>query len=299
MEITLITLFKLGQLEEGDFVTSNGIPVGKKRKKVEKPSGLVNGSAEENGGEKDHTREAKQKRKKRKHDGEIKKEQDKQDKDCAKEKKEEKKTRKNTDNVLNVGSCLGEEVTCKDDKVESKKKKKKKSLVGVSNRDTISEDSNSDHNDDCKKLTITNKSEEHESSKSLVYDSSQSETSENGDTRLSPEIEDQTPNRTDNRKVLHRVASSSSEPFAKFQKNSTPPAFVRKCLAKTPSTEPQQSKTSKLKVGDSFLFDMIDIINDSPQRLQSSWSASRIAVVPVARSNFLSMQSICLVLPGN
>ena len=324
MEITFITLFKLiGQLEEGDFVTSNGIPVGKKRKKAEEPSGLVNGSAEENSGEKDHTREAKQKRKKRKHDGEIKKEQDKQDKDCVKEKKEEKKKRKNTDNVLNVGSCLGEG-TCKDDKVGSKKKKKKKkSLVDISNRDAISEDSNSDHINDCKMLTITNgsnKSEDQESSKSLVNDSSQVETSavnghtkltttngsnkgeeheSHGDTRISPEIEDQTPSRTDNRKVLHKAASSSSEPFAKFQKNSTPPAFVRKCLAKTPSTEPQKSKTSKLKVGDSFLFDMIDIINDSPQRLQSSWSASRIAVVPVARSNFLSMQSICLVLPGN
>ena len=286
VEITFITLFKLiGQLEEGDVVTSNGIPVGKKRKKAEEPSGLVNGSAEENGGDKDHTREAKQKRKKRKHDGEIKKEQDKQDKDCVKEKKEEKKKRKNTDNVLNVGSCLGEEVTCKDDKVGSKKKKKKKkSLVDISNRDAISEDSNSDHNNDCKMLTITNgssKSEDQESSKSLVNDSSQVETSavnghtkltttnvsnngeeheSHGDTRISPEIEDQTPSRTDNRKVLHKAASSSSEPFAKFQKNSTPPAFVRKCLAKTPSTEPQQSKTIKLKVGDIFLFDMIDIM---------------------------------------
>ena len=288
-------------MQEGE--TSNGMPAGKKRKKAEKSSCLVNGSAEENCSEKDHTREAKQKRRKRKHDGEIEKEQEKQDKDCIKEEKEKekKRKRKNTDNVLNVGSCLGEKVTCKDDKVESKKKKKKKSLVDISNRDAISEDSNSDHNNDCKILTITNgsnKSEEQESSKSLVNDSSQSETStvnwdtkltitsgsnkgeehdSHVDTRFSPEIEDQTPSRTNNRRVLHNAASSSSEPFAKFQKNSTPPAFVRKRLAKTPSTEPQQSKTSKLKVGDSFLFDMIDIINDSPQRLQSSWSASRIA----------------------
>ena len=246
--------------------TSNGIPVEKNTKKAEKSSGLVNGSTEENGGEKDHTREAKQKRKKRKHDGEIKKEQGKQDKDCIKEKKEEKRKRKNyTEDVLNVGSCLGEEVTCKEDKVESKKKKKKKSLVDISNTAIISEDSNSDHNDECKKLTITNgsnKSEEHESRKSLVNGSSQSEMSSvnGGDTRLSPEKEDRTSFRTPIRKVLHKAASSSSEPFAKFQKNSTPPAFVRKCLAKTPSTEPQQSKSSKLKVGDSFLFDVMDII---------------------------------------
>lgn len=148
---------------------------------------------------------------------------------------------------------MGEEFTCKEDKVESKKKKKKKkkSLVDISNRAVNSEDSNSDHNNDCKKLTITNgssKSEEHESSKSLVNGSSQSETSAvNGDTRLCPQMEDQTPFRTPNRKALHKAASSSSEPFAKFQKNSTPPAFVRKCSAKTPSTEPQQSKTSKFK----------------------------------------------------
>ena len=251
-------------MQEGE--TSNGIPVGKKRKKAEKSSCLVNGSTEENCGEKDHTRKVKQKRKKRKHDGETEKEQEKQDKDCIKGKKEERRKRRNTEDVLNAGSCLGEEFTCKEDKVESKKKKKKKkkSLVDISNRAVNSEDSNSDHNNDCKKLTITNgssKSEEHESSKSLVNGSSQSETSAvNGDTRLCPQMEDQTPFRTPNRKALHKAASSSSEPFAKFQKNSTPPAFVRKCLAKTPSTEPQQSKTSKFKVGDSFLFDMIDII---------------------------------------
>ena len=249
-------------MQEGE--TSNGIPVEKKTKKAEKSSGLVNGSTEENCGEKDHTREAKQKRKKRKHDGEIKKEQEKQDKDCIKEKKEKRK-RNNTEVVLNVGSCLGEEATCKEDEVESKKKKKKKSLVNISNTAIISEDSKSDHNDECKKLTITNgsnKSEEHESSKSLVNGSNQNEMSSvnGGDTRLSPKKEDRTPFRTPNRKVLHKAASSSSEPFAKFQKNSTPPAFVRKCLAKTPSTEPQQSKSSKLKVGDSFLFDMMDTI---------------------------------------
>lgn len=251
-------------MQEGE--TSNGIPVGKKRKKAEKSSCLVNGSTEENCGEKDHTRKVKQKRKKRKHDGETEKEQEKQEKDCIKGKKEERRKRRNTEDVLNAGSCLGEEVTCKEDKVESKKKKKKKkkSLLDISNRAVNSEDSNSDHNNDCKKLTITNgssKSEEHESSKSLVNGPSQSETSAvNGDTRLCPQMEDQTPFRTPNRKALHKAASSSSEPFAKFQKNSTPPAFVRKCSAKTPSTEPQQSKTSKFKVGDSFLFDMIEII---------------------------------------
>lgn len=250
-----MTLFLLGQLEEVDPVqegeTSNGIPVGKKRKKAEKSSRLVNGSTEENCDEKDHTREAKQKSKKSKHDNEIEKEQEKQDKDCIEEKKEKKRKRKNTEHVLNAGSCLGEEVTCKEDKVESKKKKKKKSLVDFSNRAVISEDSNSDHNNDCKKLTITNgsnKNEEHQSSKSLVNGLSHRETSAvNGDSRLSLEIEDQTPSRTANRKVLHKAASSSSEPFAKFQKNSTPPAFVRRCLAKTPRTEPQQSRTENFR----------------------------------------------------
>lgn len=249
-------------MQEGE--TSDGIPVGKKRETTEKSSDLVNGSTEENCSEKGHTREAKQKRKRRKHDGEIEKEEEKQGKDCIKEKKEGKRKRKNSEDNLYVGSCLGERVTFEEDKSESKKKKKKmkKSLVDTSNGTVISENSNSDHKRDCKKLTNgSNKSEEHESSESFVNGSSESEASAvNGDTRLSLEIEDQTSSRTVDRKVFRKAASSSSEPFAKFQKNSTPPAFVRKCLAKTSSTEPQKSKTSKLKVGDSFLFDMIDII---------------------------------------
>jgi len=243
-----------GQLEEGDPVqegeTSDGIPLGKKRETTEKSSDLVNGSTEENCSEKGHTREAKQKRKRRKH-GEIEKEEEKQGKDCIKEKKEEKRKRKNSEDDLNVGSHLGERITFEEDKGESKKKKKKmkKSLVDTSNGTVISKNSNSDHKRDCKKLTNgSDKSEEHESSKSLVNGSSESEASAvNGDTRLSPEIEDQTSSRTVDRKVFRKAASSSCEPFAKFQKNSTPPAFVRKCLAKTPSTEPQKSKTSKLK----------------------------------------------------
>lgn len=224
---------------------------------------LVNGTTEENSSEKDHTRERKQKRKKKKHDGEIEKEEEKQGKDCIKGKKEKRK-RKNSEENLNVASCLGEGITCEEDKVESKKKKKKKSLVDTSNRTIISENSNSDHKNDLKKLAITNgsnKSEENESRESLINGLSENEASAvNGDARFSPEIDDQTLSRTVDRKVLHEAASSGSEPFAKFQKNSTPPAFVRKCLAKTPSTEPQKSKTSKLKVGDSFLFNIIYIL---------------------------------------
>ena len=247
-------------MQEGEI--SNGIPVGKRRKTAEKCLDLVTGSTEENCGEKDHIREAKHKRKMKKHDQEIEKEREELDKDCIKEKKEEKRKRKNSEDDVNVGSHLGEGITFEEDKSESKKKKKKmkKSLVNTSNVAVIDENLSSDHNNDCKKLTImngNNKSEEHESSKPLVNGSSQSKASAvNGDTRLSPEIEDQTPSRTADRNALCKAASSSGEPFAKFQKNSTPPAFVRKCLAKTPSTEPPKSKTSKLKVGGGFLFNI-------------------------------------------
>ena len=239
-------------MQQGE--TSNGISVGKKRKAADESSDLVNGTTEENSSEIDHARERKLKRTKKKHDVEIEKEEKQ---DCFKEKKEEKKRKKNNEENLDVGSCLGEGITFEEDKSESKKKKKKmkKYLVDTSNR---TESSNSDHNNDCKTLTITNgnnKSEEHEPRKSILNGSSDSEAAVvNGDTRLSPGIDDHTSSRTVDRKVLRKAASSSSEPFAKFQKHSTPPAFVRKCLAKTPSTEPQKSKTSKLKVGDCFLF---------------------------------------------
>lgn len=66
---------------------------------------------------------------------------------------------------------MGEEVICKEDKVEFKKKKKKKCLINISNRVVISEDLNSDYNKDCKKLIIingSNKREEYEFSKLFV-----------------------------------------------------------------------------------------------------------------------------------
>jgi len=236
--------------------TSNGISVGKKRKPTDKSSDLVNGTTEENSSEKDHTRERKEKRAKKKHDGEIEKEKE-QGKDCMKEKKEKKRKRKHNEQNLDVGSCLSEGITFEEDNSESNRKKKKK-MKKSSNR---AETENSNSGD--KKLTVTNgnnKSEKHESSKPFLNGSNQSEASaSNGDTRLLPEISDQTPSGTVDRKVLCKAASSSSEPFAKFQKNSTPPAFVRKCLAKTPITEPKKSKTSKLKVGDCFPFKIIII----------------------------------------
>ena len=238
-------------MQQGE--TSNGIPVGKKRKPADKSSDLVNGTTEENISEKDHTRERKEKRAKKKHDGEIEKEEE-QGKDCMKEKKEKKRKRKYKEENLDFGSSLIEGITFEEDNSESNKKKKKK-MKKSSNR---AETENFNSGD--KKLTVTNgnnKSEEHESSKSLLNGSRQSEAyASNGDTRLSPEISDQTPSTPVDRKVLCKAASSSSEPFAKFQKNSTPPAFVRKCSAKTPRTEPKKSKTSKLKVGDCFPFNI-------------------------------------------
>ncbi|KAL9965525.1 hypothetical protein ACROYT_G029334 [Oculina patagonica] len=233
-----------GEHEEGVPVQqdeiANGIPVGTKRKAASESSNILNSLTEDNSGEKNHTREGKQKRKKKKH-GE----------DCNEEKKEAKKKRKHCQENLNVESCLDEGVTSEEGKVESKRKKKRKSLVDNGDRTAICKHSNNGNKNDFEEVVIANgnnKSEEHTSNESLVNGSSENDSSAvNGDTRHSPESHDQALSGTVEKMVLRKAARFNGEPFAKFQKNSTPPAFVRKCLAKTPSTEPRKTKTSSKK----------------------------------------------------
>ena len=49
-------------------------------------------------------------------------------------------------------------------------------------------------------------------------------------------------------KVSGKKKSETMEPFAKFQKNFTPSAFVRKSHKKTPKTDPRHNRKHKLKV---------------------------------------------------
>ena len=234
--------------------TANGIPVGAKRKAVMDSSDIINGSTEHNSGEKNHTREGKQKRKKKKQDEKIENEKEKHGKECTEEKKGAKKKRKRSEDNLNVGSCFDAGVTPEEGNVESKKKKKKKSQFD--NRTTVS-NANSDHKNDFEEAALANansKSVEKASNEPLGNGSSENDASAvNGDARLSPEKNDHASPSTVEKKVLRKAASFNSEPFAKFQKNSTPPAFVRKCLSKTPNTEPRKSKTSRNKVCDTLL----------------------------------------------
>ena len=241
----------------------NGIPVGTKRKASIESSEIINGSTEENSGETDHIREEKQKRKKKKHNEKIEKENDKHGEDCIEEKKEAKKKRKHTEENLILASSLEKGGTPEEGKVESKKKKKRKSLLDNSNITTDSKNANGGNKNGVEEMVITNgynKTEERESNKPLVNGCSENESSVlKGDTRLPLNKNDEASSRTVEKKVLRKAASFNSEPFAKFQKNATPPAFVRKCLAKTPNTEPKKTKTSSMKVSDTLFFFSVTI----------------------------------------
>ena len=239
----------------------NGTPVGSKRKAACEPSDVTNGATEDDNEGKNHAKEGKRKRKRKKQsDEKIEKEEEKHSEEFTEEKEKPKGKRKNSEeNLGNTVSCLGEGVTPEEGtKVElKKKKKKKKSLVDDSDRTTTSKKSNSDHKHGLEESGITNgdnSSEEQQSNEPLVNGSSENDASAvNGDLNISPENNDQALSSRVTRKALRSATGPNSEAFAKFQKNSTPPAFVRKCLAKTPSTEPRKSKTNRVKVGDTFL----------------------------------------------
>ncbi|KAJ7333102.1 Ribosomal RNA processing protein 1 B [Desmophyllum pertusum] len=248
-----------GEHEEGHPVQHNeilnGIPVvGLKRKAACEPSDVTNGVTEDNYEGKNHAKEGKRKRKKKKHsDEKIEKEEEKHTEEFTEEKEKPKgKRKKSEENLGNTVSCLGEGVTPEEGKVElKKKKKKKKSPVDDNDRTTTSKKSNSDHKHGLEESGITNgdnSSEEQQSNEPLVNGSSENDSSAvNGDLNISPENNDQALSSRVTRKALRRATGPNSEAFAKFQKNSTPPAFVRKCLAKTPSTEPRKSKTNRVK----------------------------------------------------
>ena len=240
----------------------NGNPVVSKRKAEEQECLDATNTNEDNNRENSHTKEGKQKRKKNKHTNKIsEKEQDKPEDEVVneEEKKDGKRKRKSSEGNVHVGhveSSLGKGVTSSaETRSEPKKKKKKKSLVDNHNRTTITESVDTVHKNGVEESVTTNRDDEdvhgEQKSDKGIIDSLISEgdsSALNGDLRLSTENDDQTLTSTVESKVLRKAAYHNGEPFAKFQKNSTPPAFVRRCLAKTSSTEPRKSKTSNKKV---------------------------------------------------
>ena len=191
------------------------------------------------------SREKETKRRKKHVKGEVEQENDAIRNNVAEEeRKKKKRKRKIKEQNLNMSSneqAVVEEV--KD--VEPTKKKKKKSQNNEGNKEKRLGGDNSN----VEQLDIVNghgnKKVKLQESTSLANDIA----TINGDTTCSPEISDHQKSSNVEKKVLKKATSPNEEPFAKFQKNFTPPAFFRKSLRKTPRTEPQKSKTSYEKVG--------------------------------------------------
>lgn len=190
------------------------------------------------------SREKETKRRKKHVEGEVEQENEAIRNNVAEEeRKKKKRKRKIKEQNLNMSSneqAVVEEV--KD--VEPTKKKKKKSQNNEGNKEKRLGGDNSN----VEQLVIVNghgdKKVKLQESTSLANDTA----TVNGDTTCSPEISDPQKSNNVEKKVLKKATSPDGEPFAKFQKNFTPPAFVRKSLRKTPKTEPQKSKTSQEKV---------------------------------------------------
>lgn len=190
------------------------------------------------------SREKETKRRKKHVEGEVEQENEAIRNNVAEEeRKKKKRKRKIKEQNLNMSSheqAVVEEV--KD--VEPTKKKKKKSQNNEGNKEKRLGDDKSN----VEQLDIVNghgdKKVKPQESTSLANDIA----TINGDTTCSPEISDHQKSSNLEKKVLKKATSPNEEPFAKFQKNFTPPAFFRKSLRKTPRTEPQKSKTSQEKV---------------------------------------------------
>ena len=190
------------------------------------------------------SREKETKRRKKHVEGEVEQENDAIRNNVAEEERKKKKgKRKIKEQNLNMSSneqAVVEEV--KD--VEPTKKKKKKSQNNEGNKEKRLGDDKSN----VEQLDIVNghgdKKVKPQESTSLANDTA----TVNGDRTCSPEISDHQKSNNVEKKVLKKATSPNEEPFAKFQKNFTPPAFFRKSLRKTPRTEPQKSKASYEKV---------------------------------------------------
>ena len=247
----------------------NGVPVGSKRKIVPcEASEITNGTTDGDTGKENHSREGKHKRKKKKHT-EVQIEQEKKTFDNH-ESIAETKARKRKGHINkeeNLGnSALSVSEGGTPDKVKPEpKKKKKKTKSGFESNDKTAMSvnlGNPDHKNNIGDSVIVNGSNRNENealaseslpqlNKSNTSGSSIDDTSAvNGSATDSPVKTDRECSaEKKEKKVLRKATSSNSEPFAQFQKCSTPPAFVRKCLPKTPRSEPQRDKANSVKVG--------------------------------------------------
>ena len=147
--------------------------------------------------------------------------------------------------------------------VNGEPKKKKKNLKSKSESDgrTIisKKPGKSDHKGSNERSDIVNGNHENEdemlTSETLPHTDKLSSVRSsdisvvNAEVLGSPEKADSALSTAVEKKDLQKAASSNSEPFAQFQKSSTPPAFVRKCLSRTPRSEPQKRKTNDVQVG--------------------------------------------------
>lgn len=224
----------------------NGIQVGSKRKTEEQESS-------DNNRDHSHTKETKQKSKKIK-DSNDKKEEvlDNQINELAtiEDKKEGKRKRKNRqDSEGHVKLSFEEKGIHTEQNIEPKDKKKKKKFPIENEEGSVI----SNENGGGELLTEKNKRRHQSSNKEAINDLSEDNASGVvGGTIHSTEKDDHTLSRTVENEVLNRANGHGEQPFAKFQKNATPPAFVRRCSAKTPRTEPR--KNNNLKVGNNIFF---------------------------------------------
>ena len=227
----------------------NGIQVGSKRKTEERESS-------DNNRDHSHTKETKQKSKKIKdsidkkeeelgnHNSELATIEDKR------EGRRKRKNRQDSEGHVELSSEEKEIHTEQNIEPKNKKKKKKKKKSPIENE----EGSVINHeNGGGELLTEKNKRRHQSSNKEAINDLSEDNASGVvGDTIHSTEKDDHTLSRTVENEVLNRANGHGEQPFAKFQKNATPPAFVRRCSAKTPRTEPR--KNNNLKVGNNIFF---------------------------------------------
>lgn len=228
-------------LQEGEALHGN--TVGSKGKTAScETSDITN--IEDGMRRKNISRERETKRRKKHVEGEVEQENEAIRKNVAeKERKKKKRKRKIKEQNLNDMSSNEQAVVEEVKDVEPAKKKKKKSQNNEGNKEKRLGDDKSN----VEQLVIVNghgeKTGEPQESTSLANDTA----AINGDTTCSPEISDHQKSSNVEKKVLKKATSPNEEPFAKFQKNFTPPAFFRKSLRKTPRTEPQKSKTSHEK----------------------------------------------------
>ena len=241
--------FCLGECKDGELLqegeTLHGNTVGSKGKTASCETSEIT-NIEDGMRRKNISREKETKRRKKHVEGEVEQEDEAIRKNVAEEeRKKKKRKRKIKEQNLNDMSSKEQAVVEEVKDVEPAKKKKKKSQNNEGNKEKRLGDDKSN----VEQLVTVNghgdKKGEPQESTSLANDTA----TVNGDTTCSPEISDHQKSNNVEKKVLKKATSPDGEPFAKFQKNFTPPAFVRKSLRKTPRTEPQKSKTSHEKVG--------------------------------------------------